>query len=162
MARRVTQCVGSGICRWLGSSRTERICPNIFGTCFIIRISAWRAQWAFRPWSPQLWISLESVKLKLTCPCVITQRHHVNCMMTIFRNFFMSDATLPPQGYEEPGQLSGKAAQLLMKPLSLARLSRPGISLAIVSLASQIARWTRNHDLMLCRLLGCVKGSVDL
>ena len=29
MAHRVTQCVGSGICRWLGSSTTERISPNI-------------------------------------------------------------------------------------------------------------------------------------
>ena len=82
--------------------------------------------------------------------------------LKVYETTFVSEATLTPQGYEEPGQLSGKAAQLLMKLLWLARLSRPDISFAITSLASHIARWTRNHDLMLYRLLGYVKGSVDL
>lgn len=48
-----------------------------------------------------------------------------------------------------------------MKLLWLARLSRPDISYAISSLAGNISRWSRNHDLMLCRLLGYVKATVD-
>ena len=82
--------------------------------------------------------------------------------LKVYDTPFVSEAALPPQGYEEAGQLAGKAAQLLMKLLWLARLSRPDLSFAITSLASHIAKWTRNHDLMLYRLLGYVKGSVDL
>lgn len=40
---------------------------------------------------------------------------------------FVSEAVLTPDGYEKPGQLASNAAQLLMKPLWLARPSRPDI-----------------------------------
>ena len=85
-----------------------------------------------------------------------------NSTLKIYDTPFMSEAALTPEGYECQGNLSGSASQLLMNLLWLARLSRPDISVAITSLASSISSWTYNHDLMLYRLLGYVKGSVDL
>ena len=75
---------------------------------------------------------------------------------------FVSDSVLTTEGYETQGHLAGKAASLLMKLLWLARLSRPDLSYAIVSLAGSIARWSRNNDVQLKRLLGYVKGTYSL
>ena len=75
---------------------------------------------------------------------------------------FVSDSVLTTEGYETQGHLAGKAASLLMKFLWLARLSRPDLSYAIVSLAGSIARWSRNNDVQLKRLLGYVKGTYSL
>lgn len=75
---------------------------------------------------------------------------------------FVTESSLTIEGYGEPGQLAGNAAQLLMKLMWLARLSRPDIAFATSSLASNISKWTRNHDVMLYRLLGYVKGTIEL
>ena len=75
---------------------------------------------------------------------------------------FVSEAVLTPDGYEKPGQLASNAAQLLMKLLWLARLSRPDISYAITILAGVISKWTLNHDIMLYRLLGYVKHTFQM
>lgn len=75
---------------------------------------------------------------------------------------FVTEAALTADGFDQPGQLAGHAAQLLMKLLWLSRLSRPDISFAITTLASNIAKWSRNHDIMLYRLLGYVKGTTTL
>ena len=84
--------------------------------------------------------------------------------LKIYDTPFMSEAALTPEGYECQRNLAGNASQLLMKLLILwlARLSRPNISFAITSLPISISKWTYNHDLMLYRLLGCVKGTVEL
>ena len=84
-----------------------------------------------------------------------------NCSLKMYDTPFVTESVLTPEGYNEPGQLAGKAAQLLMKMLWLSRLSRPDIAFAISSLASNISKWTRNHDLMLYRLLGYVKATID-
>ena len=75
---------------------------------------------------------------------------------------FVTESVLTPEGYNEPGQLAGKAAQLFMKMLWLSRLSRPDIAFAISSLASNISKWTRNHDLMLYRLLATSRPQLIL
>ena len=82
--------------------------------------------------------------------------------LKVYDTPYVTEAALTAEGYEEKGQLEGHAAQLLMKLLWLSRLSRPDLSFAITSLASNISRWSRNHDLMLYRLLGYVKGTVSL
>ena len=75
---------------------------------------------------------------------------------------FVSDAMLQPEGYQAQGQLAGSAAALLMKVLWLARLSRPDLSFAVVSLAGAISKRSRNHDLQLKRLLGYLKSTTHL
>ena len=75
---------------------------------------------------------------------------------------FISESLLTVEGFESSGHLAGNAASLLMKLLWLARLCRPDLSYAIVSLAGAISKWSRNHDLMLKRLLGYVKNTSDL
>ena len=75
---------------------------------------------------------------------------------------YVSDSMLPIEGFEERGHLAGKAASLLMKLLWLARLSRPDLSFGITSLAGAISRWSRNHDVMIKRLLGYVKKTYQL
>ena len=49
-----------------------------------------------------------------------------------------------------------------MKVLWLARLSRPDLSFAVVSLAGAISKRSRNHDLQLKRLLGYLKSTTHL
>ena len=85
-----------------------------------------------------------------------------NQKLKVYDTPFMSEASLTAENFSSPGQLSGNASQLLMKLLWLCRLSRPDIAYAISALASNISRWCRNHDLMLCRLLGYVKGTTSM
>ena len=75
---------------------------------------------------------------------------------------YVSESLLSSEGFEEKGHLAGNAASLLMKLLWLARLSRPDLSFGIVSLAGAISRWSRNHDVMLKRLLGYVKNTFEM
>lgn len=81
--------------------------------------------------------------------------------LKVYETPFVTESVLTVEGYEQSGQLAQSAAQLLMKLLWLARLARPDISYAITALAGYISKWTRNHDLMLCRLLGYVKGTTS-
>ena len=85
-----------------------------------------------------------------------------NQTLKVYDTPFVNEAVLTPQGFEDRGVLASKAAQLLMKLLWLPRLSRPDLAFAIASLAGAISNWSRNHDLMLYRLLGYVKGTVDM
>ena len=74
---------------------------------------------------------------------------------------YVSESMLVTENFEQKGQLAGSAAQLLMKALWLARLSRPDLSYAIVSLAGNISTWCRNNDIQLKKLLGYIKHTFD-
>ena len=56
----------------------------------------------------------------------------------------------------DDAELSASAAQMVMKLLCLARLSRPDILVAVTVLAAKVTAWSINEDRMVARLVGYV------
>ena len=64
--------------------------------------------------------------------------------------------------YQTDGQIGHKASSVLMKLLWLTRLARPDLAFAVSSLASQVARWSRNSDKQLFRLVSHLWSTKNL
>lgn len=69
---------------------------------------------------------------------------------------YVTEGMLIQADYEVEGQISSKAASVLMQLLWLTRLARPDLAFAVSSLATQVTKWSRNADKQLYRLLSYV------
>ena len=72
---------------------------------------------------------------------------------------FVADGSLNPDEDEVTGTLAPVACKVLMKALWLARLARPDILKPIGDLASNVQKWSRNHDRQLLRLIQYLVGT---
>ena len=61
----------------------------------------------------------------------------------------------------EQGELSGYAAQVLMRLLWLSRLSRPDLAFIVGRLASNVSRWSRWDDRQLLRVISYLNCTID-
>ena len=74
---------------------------------------------------------------------------------------FVADGSLNPDEDEVTGTLAPVACKVLMKALWLARLARPDILKPIGDLASNVQKWSRNHDRQLLRLIQYLVGTCN-
>ena len=74
---------------------------------------------------------------------------------------FVAEGSLNPDEDEVTGTLAPVACKVLMKALWLARLARPDILKPIGDLASNVQKWSRNHDKQLLRLIQYLSGTVN-
>ena len=74
---------------------------------------------------------------------------------------FVAEGSLHPDEDEVTGTLAPVACKVLMKALWLARLARPDILKPIGGLASNVQKWSRNHDKQLLRLIQYLSGTVN-
>ena len=72
---------------------------------------------------------------------------------------FVAEGSLNPDEDEITGTLAPVACKILMKALWLARLARPDILKPIGDLASNVQKWSRNHDRQLLRLIQYLVGA---
>ena len=74
---------------------------------------------------------------------------------------FVADGSLNPDEDEVTGTLAPVACKVLMKALWLARLARPDILKPIGDLASNVQKWSRNHDRQHLRLIQYLVGTCN-
>ena len=74
---------------------------------------------------------------------------------------FVAEGSLNPDEDEITGTLAPVACKVLMKALWLARLARPDILKPIGDLASNVQKWSRNHDRQLLRLIQYLVGTCN-
>ena len=65
----------------------------------------------------------------------------------------IDDHNFAPEDFEEPGQLAGDAAEIVMKMLYGARLVRYDLLWPICSIAREVSKWIRACDKRLERLV---------
>ena len=73
----------------------------------------------------------------------------------------IDDHNIPPEDFEETGQLAGDAAKIVMKMLYGARLVRYDILWPICSIAREVSKWTRACDKRLERLVSYINCTTD-
>ena len=74
---------------------------------------------------------------------------------------FLDEASFPDADFEQPGQLAGCAASVLMKTLWGARMVRWDLLKAVCYLARRVAKWTHACDRMLHRLMSYIQSTVS-
>ena len=78
-----------------------------------------------------------------------------------FRTPHCDSGTLVDSDNECLGKLAASSAQLVMKVMWLARISRPDIMVAVTTLARHITRWSSNDDKRASRLFGYLAATLD-
>ena len=108
------------------------------------------------------------------CACVLNMVDYVHQTVDMFKQHapqhalkrvttpFCPEGSLPAEGEDARGELSGSACALLMKHLWLARLARPDLQRAICALASHVSKWSANDDRRLHRLVCYLFSTPDL